>query len=144
MDHLDDSRSEVIPIRKTDPMPDTCCRCGMFTYDRVTVKYVDEIVTTKSNDGCVPILLAVVLHVFLGPIGWLIHLFLDGTDGKQKTIKKKSKLKIGQCVMCQDDGPPTVEASRDGVFWFRVHPKFKVRFEELQTSIGENEEDDPF
>lgn len=134
--------TNVVWVAKSDPMPDCCCDCGMFTYDRVTVKHVDEFTTAKSDAGCASIILTVIVHVFLGPLGWLIAVMMesDENSSKTKTVKKKTKLKLPQCNICRGVQPPEVIQSQSDRFAFRVHPKFVVRFEELRSqALSENE-----
>ena len=128
-----DSRSEVIWLRKGDQMPDTCCTCGMFTVERVTVKHV-ELVTQegKPDPGCLMILLTLFLHL-LGPLGWLVSVLISGSEDSEgtSTVKKKSKVKISQCMMCQGVQAPEVVESNGASLAFLVHPNFKRGLEEV-------------
>jgi len=127
-----DSRSEVIWLRKPDRLPDTCCTCGMFTVDRVTVKHV-ELVTQqgKPDPGCLMILFTLALHL-LGPLGWIFSILISGRENQDgtSTVKKKSKVKISQCMMCKGVQPPEVIQTSGDSLSFLVHPAFKTRFEE--------------
>ena len=132
-----DSKSDTVWIGKYDQLPDTCCDCGLFTHNRVTVKHVDLVTQeTDSGDGCLPVFLALVIHVALGPIGWLISALMSGGENgtKTKTVKQKSKIKISQCSLCNGMSPPEVVQSQVSSFSFMVHPKFKLRFEELKAA----------
>ena len=133
--------SEVVWIRKYDPLPNTCCDCGLYTDNRVTVKHVEIISQPgKSGDGCGPVLLAMVIHVALGPVGWLLSALMHGDEpGTTKLVKQKSKIKIPQCQLCNGMQPPQVVESRVHSFSFEVHPRFKQRFEELKQE-AENQE----
>ena len=109
----------------------------MFTYDRVTVKHIDEFTTAKSDAGCASILLTLIVHVFLGPVGWLIAIMMEGDEDspKTKTVKKKTKLKLPQCNICKGVNPPEVIESQIDRFAFHVHPKFVQRFQELKNQV---------
>ena len=133
-----DSRSEVIWLRKGDKLPDTCCTCGMFTVERVKVKHV-ELVTQqgKPEAGCLMIVFTLVLHL-LGPLGWLFSILISGSENSEgpHTVKKKSKIKISQCMMCKGVQAPEVIETQGDSMSFLVHPNFKNRLEEA------NREDD--
>jgi hypothetical protein len=126
--------AELVWIEKYDPLPNTCCDCGLFTDHRVTVKHVDLISQSgSSSDGCGPVMLALVIHVALGPVGWLLSALMHGDETeKTKTVKQKSKIKIPQCHLCHGMKPPEVVESQISSFSFHVHPRFKQRFEELK------------
>ena len=132
MGHQYDSRSEVIWLRKQDRLPDTCCTCGMFTVERVTVKHV-ELVTQqgKPEPGCLMILFTLFLHL-LGPLGWIFSVLISGREDSEGTyeVKKKSKLKISQCMMCSGVQAPEVVESKGDSLSFLVHPSFLNRFVE--------------
>lgn len=132
--------SEIVWIKKYDPLPDTCCDCGLYTDNRVTVKHVDIVSQQgKSSDGCGPVLLTLIIHVALGPVGWLLSALMEGEDsGKIQTVKQKSKIKIPQCTLCHGMNSPQVIESKLYAFSFHVHPRFKQRFEELKRE-AENE-----
>ncbi|MFK7766355.1 MAG: hypothetical protein AB8B55_03980 [Mariniblastus sp.] len=132
-----DSHSSTVWIGKYDQLPDTCCDCGLFTHNRVTVKHVDLVTQeTSAGDGCGPVILTLIIHVALGPVGWLISALMSGGEGesKTKTVKQKSKIKISQCELCNGTNPPEVIESQVSSFAFNVHPKFKLRFEEMQAA----------
>ena len=134
-----DSQSATIWIHKYDQLPDTCCDCGLFTHNRVKVKHVDLITKeTESGEGCGAIILTLIIHVALGPIGWLIAALMSGGEGSKstKTVKQKSKIKISQCALCNGMSPPEVVESRVSSFSFNVHPTFKLRFEELKAKAA--------
>lgn len=124
-----DSRSEVIWLRKADKLPDVCCTCGMFTVERVTVKHAELV--TQQNPGCLMILLTLFLH-FLGPLGWIFSILISGGENKDgtSTVKKKSKIKISQCMMCKGVQAPEVIETSGKSLSFLVHPTFKKRLEE--------------
>jgi hypothetical protein len=131
-----DSRSEIVWISRSDELPTTCCDCGSFTDNQVTVKHVDLVTQPgDATDGCGMVLLTLVFHVALGPIGWILSLLLhngktneDGT----KTVKQKSKIKIMQCFLCHGVRPPEIVESRVTEFAFLVHPKFKQGLDEIR------------
>ncbi len=133
MGHQYDSRSEVIWLSRHDRLPDTCCTCGMFTVDRVTVKHV-ELVTQqgKKNPGCLMVVFTLLLHM-LGPLGWLFSILMEGNDDPNatSTVKKKSKIKITQCLMCKAVDAPEVIETKGNSISFLVHPAFQTRFEEV-------------
>jgi len=132
MGHQYDSRSEVIWLRKNDQLPDTCCTCGMFTVERVTVKHV-ELVTQqgKPDPGCLMIIFTLFLQL-LGPLGWIFSILISGGEDSEgvSTVKKKSKIKISQCLMCKGVQAPEVVELRGDSLSFLVHPSFKKRLEE--------------
>jgi hypothetical protein len=141
MRSFQDIPSEVVWIRKFDPLPNTCCDCGLYTDNRVTVKHVD-IISQQGNasDGCGPVLLAMVIHVALGPVGWLLSALMHSDEpGATKLVKQKSKIKIPQCTLCYGMRPPEVHDSKIHSLSFQVHPRFKQRFEELKQE-AENQE----
>lgn len=126
-----DSRSEVIWLSKRDRLPDTCCTCGMFTVDRVTVKHVEMVTQSgKKDPGCLMLVFTLLLHL-LGPLGWLFSILMESKD-KEGTydVKKKSKIKISQCMMCKAVQPPEVLETKPGSISFLVHPAFRTRLEE--------------
>lgn len=133
-----DSRSEIIWLRKGDQLPDACCTCGMFTVERVTVKHV-ELVTQhgKPAPGCLMILFTLFLHL-LGPLGWLFSILISGKEDSEatSTVKKKSKIKISQCVMCKGVQAPEVVEASGASLSFLVHPTFKNRLEEANREEG--------
>ena len=127
-----DSRSEVIWLRKADQLPDTCCTCGMFTVERVTVKHVELITQQgKPDPGCLMILLTLFLHL-LGPLGWLFSILISGREDSEgtSTVKKKTKIQISQCTMCNGVQAPEVIEASGASLSFLVHPKFKNSHEE--------------
>lgn len=131
-----DSLSDVVWIRKSDPLPDTCCHCGSFTDRRVTVKHVEMVAQSgKSGPGATAVTLAVVLQIALGPIGWLFSAMMDDeeTEASSKIVKQKSRIRISQCPLCHGMQPPEVVDTRDGSYAFRVHRKFKQGLEELKN-----------
>lgn len=131
--------SEIIWIKKYDSLPNTCCDCGLYTDHRVTVKHVDIISQQgRSGDGCGPVLLALVIHVALGPVGWLLSALMNGEETEvTKSVKHKAKIKISQCQLCYGMKPPEVVESRLYSFSFLVHPRFRQRFEELKRETDE-------
>lgn len=135
MGHQHDSRSEVIWLSKHDRLPDTCCTCGMFTVDRVTVKHVEMVRQSgQKESGCLVVVFALFLHL-LGPLGWLFSILLEGGKGIEvtSTVKKKSKIKISQCLMCKAVQPPEVLETSAGSISFLVHPAFRTRLEEANA-----------
>ena len=139
MTNFQDRDAEVFWVSKSDQFPDTCCSCGMFTYDRVTVKHVD-LMTKTGGAGGASIFLSVILHIFLGPIGWLFTMLVEGDESQTKIVKKKSKLRMPHCQVCQINGAPEVVDSAGNRFAFIVHPKFKTRYLELQRALAEEAE----
>lgn len=134
---------ELIWIRKYDQLPNTCCDCGLYTDNRVTVKHVDVVSqTVKSGEGCGATILSLVIGLALGPVGWLVAAMMEGDDTeKQKPVKLKSKIKISQCPLCHGMNPPSVVESEIHAFSFLVHPRFKQRFEELKLeAMAEDEQ----
>jgi hypothetical protein len=141
MQSIQESQTEVIWIGKQDPLPNTCCVCGLYTDNRVTVKHVD-IVTKRGGSGesWGTVVLALVIHVALGPVGWLLSALMDGDDPEAtKLVKQKSKIKIPQCALCYGMKPPEALESNADSLSFQVHPRFKQRLEELRQEI-ENQE----
>ena len=138
-----DSQSEFIWIAPQDRMPDVCVHCGMFTDRRVAVKH--PVFVEKSKDesfGCVAVILVLVLHIALGPIGSLISAFSEGDDPESETrlVREKVKIKLPQCQLCRGSQPPEVvdvEHSPQRLM-FLVHPQFKVRFQEQNRSEPED------
>ncbi len=128
-----DSRSKVIWLTKRDRLPDTCCSCGLFTDNRVAIKHVEHVTkVVKGNSGCLVALLTLVMHVALGPVGWLFSALAEG-DGEKlstRTIKIKSQVKISQCPLCHATAPAELIDVRGSSFSFLVHPKFATRLEE--------------
>jgi hypothetical protein len=129
-----DSQADIVWIKKYDPLPTTCCDCGMFTDNQVTVKHVDLVTRPGTeNDGCGPILLTLFVHVALGPVGWILSALMGSDDPeKTKIVKQKSRIKIAQCRLCHGVRPPEVVESRGGSFAFFVHPRFKQELESMQ------------
>ena len=80
------------------------------------------------------VMLMLVVHVALGPIGWLISAMMHSDEDEEatKTVKRKSKIKIPQCQLCHGMQPPQVVESRISSFAFQVHPKFKQGFADVQ------------
>lgn len=137
MGHQHDSRSEVIWLNKHDRLPDTCCTCGMFTVDRVTVKHVEMVRQTgKKEPGCLMIVFTLLLQL-LGPLGWLFSVLLEGGKDIEVTsnVKKKSKIKISQCMMCKAVQAPEVVETGAGSISFLVHPAFRTRLEEANAEV---------
>jgi hypothetical protein len=137
-----DSEARQIWISKVAIMPDRCCTCGMYTDNRVTVKQLDYVQKTNAPDSCLSVILFLILHVALGPIGWLLSiLFGMGELGEKKIVKKKFKLKIAQCRLCNGVAPPEIVELRSTdvpEFSFWVHPEFSRRF---VAENAENEND---
>jgi len=134
-----DSRSEVVWLNKHAKLPDTCCSCGMFTHNRVTVKHL-RITTGKGKPGGgLLFFVTLILHIF-GPIGWIVSMLLEGNqdENKTRTVKEKSKIKISQCTMCHATEPPTITESNGSSFAFLVHPLFKTRLDEARRLEDEN------
>lgn len=138
MSLIAENESELIWVKKKDKLPDTCCMCGLFTYDRVTVKFVEHLTTQTNNAGCVMVVFTLFLHL-LGPIGWILAFLVEGDkeEGKPKIVKQKSKLKMSQCNLCHANGPPEVVEHVGERFSFFVHPRFRDRFYEAQLAAEE-------
>lgn len=137
-DSLFDSSTTHVWLSPHDPLPNTCCRCGMFTDHRVKVKHVNLVQrSADESTGCGMLVLHIFLHVALGPIGWIISLLMDGgkTENGLKTVKEKTKLKIPQCLLCAGMGTPEViDAQTEPTrLLFRVHPQFERRLSELKN-----------
>ena len=111
----------------------------MFTVDRVTVKHVEMVKQSgKKEPGCLMIVFTTLLHLF-GPLGWLLSILLEG--GRQdievtSNVKKKSKIKISQCMMCKAVQAPEVIETNAGAISFLVHPAFRTRLEEANIDQG--------
>ena len=135
-----DSQSEFIWISPDDRMPDVCCNCGMFTYNRVPVKHHVVVEKSKSDQiGCVSVLLTLLVHVVLGPIGSLISSLMHHDDPESDTqlVKEKVKVKIAQCQLCKSIQPPEVIDVQQAPqrLMFLVHPQFKTRFEDEKRAL---------
>ena len=126
-----DSHAEVIWITKQQRLPDVCCSCGLFTDNRVSIKHVEKFTEIGKHSPSVWMsLFNLALHIF-GPIGWALSLILQGDPDKEteKTIKKKSKVKITQCGLCHATEPATMIETRGDSYSFLVHPKFRERLD---------------
>lgn len=135
MDIRNETTVDVVWIVRSDTLPDTCCDCGCFTDHRVTVKHVDMVSSGEHpGAGITTVLLTLVFHVALGPVGWLVSALLEGGEDENgaKTVKKKSKIKISQCRLCHGMQAPIVVDSHASSLAFKVHPKFKQGIEELR------------
>ena len=109
----------------------------MFTVDRVTVKHVEMVKQTgKKEPGCLMIVFTLLLHL-LGPLGWLFSILLEGGKDIEvtSTVKKKSKIKISQCMMCKAVQTPEVVETNAGSISFLVHPAFRRRLEEANAEV---------
>lgn len=128
-----DSKSELLWIRRTDSMPSRCCSCGMFADYHVAVKQTELVQKANSPDSCLSVILFLIFHVALGPVGWLLTVLLGLENlGEEKTVKKKYKIKITQCRLCNAVMAPEVvefRANEVPQFAFEVHPEFRRRFE---------------
>ena len=125
-----DSRSEVVWISKNQVLPNACCTCSLYTDNQVAVKHVESVTQTgKNNPGCALFMLTLFMHVFLGPLGWLLSVLLEGNPNKEKTkvVKKKSKIRVMQCTLCHATEPAEVIETRGQQFSFMVHPVFRER-----------------
>lgn len=116
-------------ISQDESMPDTCCRCGMFTDLRIKIRHVFYI--TEDAGGSIWLVLAGFLF---SPLG-LLMMFLDSPDkeAETKTIKKKVKFRVPVCVLCQGGSRLNVQryhpANRE--FEVIVHPEFASRYQNL-------------
>lgn len=134
-----ESEAQLVWMTKLHVMPDRCCTCGMYTDHRVKVKQLDYVHKTNAPDSCLSVVLFLILHVALGPIGWLLALvFGMGEPGEKKIVKKKFKIKLAQCRLCNGVmAPELVELRTTGVpeFAFFVHPEFRRRFESENVGV---------
>ena len=127
--------AERIWLTAQDRLPNVCCDCGMYTDHRVRVSHVQLIQQPGAAPaGCGVILITLLIHVALGPLGWLISLLVHSGDEAKlaKTVKVKTKLKISQCLLCAGMGRPIVidVRSQQQQMLFAVHPQFKRRLDE--------------
>jgi len=107
----------------------------MFTVDRVTVKHVEMVRQSgKKEPGCLMLVFTLLLHL-LGPLGWLFSILLEGGKEIEVTsiVKKKSKIKISQCLMCKAVQAPEILETNAGSTSFLVHPAFRTRLEEANV-----------
>ena len=134
--------SEYVWISPTDPMPNVCSDCGMYTDHRVRVKHVAIVQEVGlENEGCAMILVTIIIHIAFGPVGWLISAFMRSPEDKNggKTVKKKTKIKLSRCRLCHGMNQPKVIDSLHSPMrlMFKVHPRFRSSLEESRATIRE-------
>ncbi|MEM7457031.1 MAG: hypothetical protein AAF456_22000, partial [Planctomycetota bacterium] len=80
-----------------------------------------------------------ILHMFLGPVGWVISAVTAGNSGDDKTrqVKKTKRVTISQCRLCNGTEIPEVTASRLGAKEYKVpvHPEFARRLLEERNKV---------
>ncbi len=115
-------------IRAKDNLPDVCCSCGMFTDNRVKLKFKRSIEVEGSGAGAT--IFVILMHVLLGPIGWLIGMAAGhGKEDEKRTVKKTYRIPVSQCRLCNGAQTPEVIESRPeaGEYLIAVHPEFERR-----------------
>ena len=125
---------DLIWITATDALPDRCCTCGMYSDHRAKVQQTDFVTKPGGPHGCIGMAVFLVVNLALGPLGWLISMLLglDG-DAKEKTVKRKYRVRIPQCRLCNGVAPPEItdfSAGPPARFAFSVHPEFRRRWEQ--------------
>jgi len=125
------SNLEAIWIAHGDVMPDRCCSCGMFSDRRVTLKAVD-FVKQDPKIGCLSAIFHLIVQVLLPSVSLLWMLFQKGDLGDPVTKKKKLKVRISQCLLCQHDSPEVIQgqAGPPQRVLVEVHPEFKRLFDQ--------------
>ena len=109
----------------------------MFTNNRTKLRHA-AYVTKEVGSGTSVVL--TILGLFLGPVGWLLTLFAE--DSKEvKTVKKKLRFHISQCVLCVEESVPEVLDfdNKRQKFQVNVHDRFAVQLTELQERANEEE-----
>ena len=142
-----DSQSDFAWISQHDPQPDVCCTCGMFTTNRITVKHVDFVERPVGESaGCASVFLTLGVHLFLGPLGWLISAMMRDKEDENatKTVKEKTKLRLSQCVLCFGTKPPEAVDSQQfpTSLMFLVHPRFKREFDSMKIKLRDAARDE--
>ena len=138
LSNSEDPNSLAVWVDSSQPLPDVCCTCGMFTVDRIKIKHVAPVQRSAKRATAWGIF-QVLLVLFGGPIGWLLALFSSGgADEDGKTVKK-IKIKIPQCVLCRSETRVEIIESRPdhSLYQFYVHPIFAQRY---QTMLNESKE----
>lgn len=132
MNHPETNFEISLWVSQDEGLPDTCCRCGMFTDHRIKIKHM----TFVTKDAGTSIWLILAGFVF-SPLGWLL-MFLNSSDddNKTKTVKKSVKFKMPICVLCQGGPRPMVLAYQPQLrrFQIEVHPEFASRYRNLMES----------
>lgn len=120
------------------PLPDVCCTCGMFTDQRIVIKRKVAIREDVNNSASVLVVLGILLGVFLGPLGWLLSLFL-GSRGEvdeegRVLVKKNLKARVPRCQLCSGSTELTVvdHQGNPPQLLIQVHPRFKQRLDEVR------------
>lgn len=115
-------------INRNEKLPDLCCICGVFTDKREKIKhqiYLEEQQTSDSlSVQCLRL-----FFFFLGPLGWLLALFIRKDREKRYTKVKKIRIPISLCTICKSEQQPQIlETSDDSQkFLLLVHPEFQKR-----------------
>lgn len=131
-----DAVAEPVWLDAHDPLPNVCCSCGMYTDHRVKVKSIRLVEQAgAAQAGCGMLLITLLIHLALGPLGWLISILMhsgEDTRNNTKSVKVKTRLKISQCLLCAGTGPPEVIDTRfqPTQMLFAVHPQFSRRLDE--------------
>ncbi len=125
----------LIWISRKDKLPQRCCTCGMYTDRTVSTTHVSYHTQTVRTNDTAHFLVGCLLHLLLGPLGWLIALLFHGGDEtsstKTKTTKQKHKIRIPQCLLCSGHQKiqPLDVSSGGRRYAFDVHPEFVRQFE---------------
>ena len=138
---MSNSETVLCWIRRNEKLPDVCCTCGMYTDNRVKIGLQHTVEKAGPTAGTA--LTHLFLHLFLGPVGWLIAAITSGSggEGEKRLVKKKENVRISQCRLCNGSLSPEVEESRFGAkeFRVRVHAEFARRLlEERNTKAPES------
>lgn len=121
----------------------------MFTDQRVLVKQKVAVREDANSGASVLVVLGILLGVFLGPLGWLLSLFL-GSRGEvdeqgRVLVKKNLKARIPRCQLCTGSSELNIVDYRGEPpqFLVQVHPRFKQRLDEVRLLAELADSDDP-
>ncbi len=136
----DPRTDNIVWISKSDNLPQRCCTCGMYTDKLTKATHTSVESRAVSSNGTSKLVLGCLLHLLLGPIGWLISLMFqdDESATTTKTTKHKHQIKMPQCLLCRGQyriAPLTVDSSGRR-FAFQVHPEFIRHFENENSKRG--------
>ena len=135
---MTDYSRPIIWISGSEPLPDTCMVCGMFTDQLVAARAVQtHQKTVPASETNSMAALGCLLHL-LGPIGMILAAILhSGETGKttEKTVTSKARIKVPCCRLCvAGDRPQPVDSNiAMGRFAFEVHLRFEERLNDLRT-----------